>query len=123
MSYNLIYNIFGFVQPIFQKKNFEHFPENNFTYKFKEKGCGDCPYGSYAASCSNCVKKQYNNDFTLLKCDCKKHYFDTNYQTSVMSLDTCDLENVPDIANCNGELICGTCYNTNHYDFQGNLRF
>jgi hypothetical protein len=121
-----------FIKPTIQLYNvqggIEHFSSPQFVYKSKSqpKDCVDCPKGSYGFTCNMCKVHEFafNPDqpsISMLECKCKKNKYDTDPWVSVVKLENASCSN--DIANCNGKLKCGTCFNTSFYSFDGNLTY
>lgn len=98
----------------------------NFMYKQRclPKDCPDCPDGSYCYTCSDCKVHQFdftesNTKLKMLECKCKKNPKDNDPWPTVVNIDNIACSS--DIANCDGKLKCGKCYNTSFYTFDGKL--
>lgn len=103
---------------------------DNAEYEYKKKCspgyCKDCPQGSYCRSCTNCrvATYDYSNSLSplkMLECDCKKHRYDRDPRLTFVEISKSAC--TQDIANCNGTLVCGTCFGTNFYTRAGELEY
>ena len=126
-----------FIKPTYKLYNaqgsVEHFspppPAPDFVYKSKRipDGCDDCPNGSYGFTCPECRVNEFAFNpnqpaINMLECKCKKNKYDQlDPMVSVVKLENPVCSN--DIANCNGKLKCGKCFNTSFYNFDGNISY
>ena len=98
--------------------------DTEFEYRKKCSKCPDCPMGSYCHNCVNCRVRtyDYSNSQTplkMLECECKTHRYDTNPRPTFVDISKPECDK--DIANCNGQLYCGSCFGTNFYKQNGHL--
>lgn len=125
---NTFYNAQGYLIEPFTSSTLPNVQEE-WVYKLKCKpnDCPDCPKGSYCYTCKNC--KLHNFKFEesktdtppiqMMECQCKKHKYDRAPTYTVINIG--ETRCPGDIANCDGKLKCGRCFNTSFYSFKGEL--
>lgn len=110
----------------------------NSVYKDRcvPQGCPSCPSGSYCYTCSNCRVQDFDSNYPvrMLECMCKKHPLDGYSTYSVLQVShpksktnsaasVCEPDKINDIANCYGQLRCGSCFNSPFYTFDGHMKW